>query len=224
MSEELKWFVVSGLEKLDMAAILMMIVAILGFVWAVDASSTGSMALSIRNFGVLPVVGGVSLIILLAMLILCLVATYAKLIPSARDFAMWRLDSLSTPAKLLSLGFVWGIILFIIGVIIAAAAASTKSLATFTATAIAVLIAAILILLGYIGLVTFLFRLGRALNSKMFLITAVIFILIPITRLIAGFIPRIVYIPWLFEFEAWLLTYVEIDTVKKKMISGAIQI
>ncbi|MEL9941093.1 MAG: hypothetical protein QXG81_07915 [Ignisphaera sp.] len=82
----------------------------------------------------------------------------------------------------------------------------TKGLAILIATTIVMLIVAILIIVGYIGLVMHLLRLGSTLNSKMFLITAIILIITPITRLIAGFVLRIMSIPWVLEFEAWLLT------------------
>lgn len=137
---------------------------------------------------------GVIALVLVAIVgvVIGLYAVFTKLIPSTTEFAEYSPDY-STSATLVKIGYIGGLILLLVGF------ATLMLFVRFF-----VLIGAlILLLIGIIGLAILSFKIHDEFKSTMFLIAGIFF-------LIGIFIPII-------RFIAWILVYVESETLIRRV-------
>ncbi|MEM2698660.1 MAG: DUF973 family protein, partial [Ignisphaera sp.] len=127
-----------------------------------------------------------------------------------KQFATWRPTEFSTASKLLRIGYIWGVAVLILALLVIIAGAVSLNLGiAFGGLAIAV-IGGILFLIGYIGNIIYFFKLKDVFNSTIFLVAAIL--------LIIGIFIGIT------QFIAWILAFVETRSIESKISSGAIQI
>ncbi len=198
--------VLTALGKLRMASLLLIIATL------IIAISSLSLSITMFTFNILNIlVTAIGLLIaILISLILIIVAVYAFLLPSAKRFAEWKSTEFSTASKLLRIGYIWGITILILALLIIIAGGVSMNIGVvFGGIAIAV-IGGILFLIGYIGNIIYFFKLRDAFNSTIFLVAAILLILgIFIT---------------ISQFIAWILAFIETKSIESKISSEAIQI
>lgn len=123
--------------------------------------------------------------------IIGLVGLYAYFIPGTTKLASVD-PHYSTTATLIKIGYIWGLILLIVG---------TPLVLLFVGLPI-VIVGLILLLLGYIGVIILCFRLSEVEQCILYVVAGVLFI-------IAIFVPII-------GFVAWVLLYVALeDSIRK---------
>ena len=140
----------------------------------------GFLIMSIALFSVIPVVfvpnplripatifsSVIAVALVLIGAVIALIGVYVKLLPGASVLANYN-DKYSTPASLLKIGYLWGLILIVIGVITLIAIIG----------AFLMIIGLILLFIGKIGLIILMFRLSDGFNVSTFMIAGVLFIL-----------------------------------------------
>ncbi len=146
----------------------------------------------------------VLVIILFAGLILWIIATYVHLIPAFDMFKAYKHEHYSTPAMLLKIGYIGGLIVLIVAIMTVLAAAAAHSMpAVFVGIGL-VAIGYILVIIGHIGLIVGLFRLNTDVGETMFLISAILMII----ALVLSFIPSVSFAGGILNFIAWILIYI----------------
>lgn len=115
-------------------------------------------------FWIIVLVGIVSLVIVL-------IAIYGRLIPACQKFAEYDRETFSTPATLIRRVWIYGVIFFIISMLSLILLIIIIGL-TF------LLIAAILIIVGEIGLIILMFRLADRFDEELFSDAGILFILL----------------------------------------------
>lgn len=198
--------VLAALGKLRTASLLLVIATL------ITAASSLSLLTTLFTFNIVAMLamGAGVLAAILVGLILIIVGVYAFLLPSAKQFATWRPAEFSTASKLLRIGYIWGIAILILALLVIIAGAVSLNLGiAFGGLAIAI-IGGILFLIGYIGNIVYFFKLKDVFNSSIFLVAAIL--------LIIGIFIGIT------QFIAWILAFVETRSIESKISSGAIQI
>jgi hypothetical protein len=195
--------VLEGLRKLRTAALLQIIAVVI----ATAASFSALGALLTGNALAILAAGASTIALALIAIVLLLVAVYAFLLPSAKSFASWRPAEFSTPSKLLRIGFLWGLVVVLIALLLA-----LTVILVLVALALAV-VGVILVIIGWVGLIIYFFKLRDAFNSTLFLVAAIltILVIVPVVGGILGFI-------------AWILVLVESGTIMKRIESGEIKL
>ncbi len=156
-----------------------------------------AVGISIHVAGLGAAVPGVLLYIVLvgatvAGAALALYALFRKLVPSLSKLSEYDIE-FRTPSELVRIGFMVSLILFIVGILL-----------VVIIIGLAVLILAyIMLILGYVGLAIVCFKLYSKLNSAIILTAGILFI-------VGVFIP-------ILTFVAWILVYVECDTLILKL-------
>lgn len=131
--------------------------------------------------------------LVIAGAIVGLIGLYSHFIPGTTKLASVD-PRYSTAATLIKIGYVWGLILLIIGV---------PLLLVFFIGLPIMIVGFILLLLGYIGVIIVCFRLNEVEQNTLYLVAAILFI-------IAIFISII-------GFVAWILLYVALeDSIRKR--------
>ncbi|MEM0006447.1 MAG: DUF973 family protein [Ignisphaera sp.] len=198
--------VLSALSKLRIASLLLVIATL------ITVASSLSLLTTLFTFNIVAMLtmGAGVLVAILIGLVLIVVGVYVFLLPSAKQFATWRPTEFSTASKLLRIGYIWGVAILILALLVIIAGAVSLNLGiAFGGLAIAV-IGGILFLIGYIGNIIYFFKLKDVFNSTIFLVAAIL--------LIIGIFIGIT------QFIAWILTFVETRSIESKISSGAIQI
>jgi len=201
--------VVDGLRKLKLAALLQIIAAILAGVSAIMLLELlGSLLFPVPGhraigFRIIAIAGIWWIALAVVALILAIVGIYLYLLPSAKRFASWRSEEFSTPSQLMGIGYLWGAIVLLIALLIVAVGAVSLTSGMVLGGAVLVIVGGILLLIGWIGNLIYFFRLRDAFNSTLFLVAAILLI-------ISIFVP-------ILGFIAWILTYVEADSLEKKI-------
>lgn len=198
--------VLSALSKLRMASLLLVIATL------ITVASSLSLLTTLFTFNIVAMLamGAGVLVAILIGLVLIVVGVYVFLLPSAKQFATWRPTEFSTASKLLRIGYIWGVAILILALLVIIAGAVSLNLGiVFGGLAIAV-IGGILFLIGYIGNIIYFFKLKDVFNSTIFLVAAIL--------LIIGIFIGIT------QFIAWILAFVEARSIESKISSGAIQI
>lgn len=195
--------VLTALRNLKMASLLQVIATI------ITGVSLAYILAAAANIALMLVTGIGVLAGALIGLVITIVAVYAFLLPSAKQFARWRPAEFSTASNLMRVGYIWGAIILIIAIaIIIAGVVSINIIAALGGLGIAV-IGGILFLVGYVGNIVYFIKLKDVFNSAMFLAAAII--------LIVG-----IFVP--IAFIAWILAFVETRSVEGKVSSGLIQV
>ncbi|MEM4814159.1 MAG: DUF973 family protein [Ignisphaera sp.] len=198
--------VLSALSKLRIASLLLVIATL------ITVASSLSLLTTLFTFNIVAMLtmGAGVLVAILIGLVLIVVGVYVFLLPSAKQFATWRPTEFSTASKLLRIGYIWGVAILILALLVIIAGAVSLNLGiAFGGLAIAV-IGGIFFLIGYIGNIIYFFKLKDVFNSTIFLVAAIL--------LIIGIFIGIT------QFIAWILTFVETRSIESKISSGAIQI
>lgn len=136
-------------------------------------------------FGLAPIL---AFILLISGAILALTAVYGKLIPSSKDLSNYD-PELASAAMLIKIGYAWGFILAIVGVLTLAIVVGI----------VLIILALIFLIVGAIGLIIMLFKLNSSLKETMFIIAGVLFI-------IGMFLPIV-------DFIGWILVYVGANSI-----------
>ncbi|MCC6035356.1 MAG: hypothetical protein LM567_07675, partial [Desulfurococcaceae archaeon] len=165
-------------------------------------------------------------ILLLISLVLGLIGYWARFIPGARRLGRARVE-FSTASTLVWIGYFWGYLVFLImtliGLGILVYAIFTQSIFGIFVTSIGILtgfiIAAILVLIGYIGLIILVFKLYEFEKNTLYFITAILLIVSLILRF-TSFIPYIGLFmaigTSILSFIAWILLYIALgESIKR---------
>lgn len=137
----------------------------------------------------------VMMVLVIAGAIIGLVGLYAHFIPGTTKLASVDLRY-STAATLIKIGYVWGLVLLIIGV---------PLLLVFFIGLPIIIVGCILLLLGYIGVMIVCFKLNETEQNTLYLVAGILFI-VAIFVSIVGFV-------------AWILLYVALDdSIKRRSI------
>jgi len=134
-----------------------------------------------------------SVVLVITSLVVVAIAVFGKLLPGASKLSMYR-PGFSTSATLIKVGFLGGLILFIIGL-----ATLFIGIGVFLA-----IVAIILFLIGTIGLAILSLKLGSEFNELTFTIAGVLFIV----SLILYILPRTSVVASILTVVAWILLYV----------------
>ncbi|OYT46459.1 MAG: hypothetical protein B6U85_07510 [Desulfurococcales archaeon ex4484_42] len=135
--------------------------------------------------------------------IISLIALFAYLIPSFSDLSKYDESAFSTPYKLLKIGYLLGLILFIVALIIIILGAVGRALTSIILGMVLIIISFILLLLGKIGLAIGMFKLRDRLAETLFLVAGILFII--------GIIVTIV------DFVGWILVLVATGSALDKL-------
>ena len=135
--------------------------------------------------------------------IISLIALFAYLIPSFNDLSKYDESAFSTPYKLLKIGYLLGLILFIIALVIIILGAIGRALAGIILGMVLMIVSVILLLLGKIGLAIGMFKLRDRLAETLFLVAGILFII--------GIIVTIV------DFVGWILVLVATGSALDKL-------
>lgn len=165
-------------------------------------------------------------ILLLISLVLGLIGYWARFIPGARRLGRARVE-FSTASTLVWIGYFWGYLVFLImtliGLGILVYAIFTQSIFGIFVTSMGILtgfiIAAILVLIGYIGLIILVFKLYEFEKNTLYFITAILLVVDLILRF-TSFIPYIglftVIGTSILSFIAWILLYIALgESIKR---------
>lgn len=140
--------------------------------------------------------------------VLTLIAIYAMIVPGTRKLAQIN-PEYSTSSKLISIGYVWGIIILIIALVIIIVGLFTvfpsivtggyieamQILAIFGIGGLLGLIGTILFIIGFIGLIMLTFKLHSLEQNALYLVAGILFI-------IGIFISITVFISWILMYIA----------------------
>jgi len=236
MSSSTKDAVLSGLNMLRTSALLLIVTVLLLGVASVALMLLFFIPTSVTVSGV---VGGINyfrevrhlsplvitaalsfLTVAIVAVILLLISIYFYLIPSAKQFTIWRPLDFSTPSKLMRLGYVGGALTLLTAFILLIIAVVSGFFVVALLGIVLVIAGFILLLIGRIGVIIFFFRLRDAFNSTLFLITAILLMI----SLVITFIPVISVSTVVLELIAWVLVLIEVGSLRDKITSGAIQL
>lgn len=141
---------------------------------------------------------GLIITIIIGALIL-LMGLYMYFIPGTRKLSEINSEYV-TPAKLIRLGYVWGLLLLIVGLIL------TLILTAVYVGAILAIVGLILVFIGYVGIIVLAFKLRDVENNNLYLVAGLLFI-------VGIVIPGIGTLLWLL---AWILMYVALgDSIRR---------
>ncbi|NPA99640.1 MAG: DUF973 family protein [Crenarchaeota archaeon] len=173
---------IEGMLKLKEAALLMIIGDLL-----VSFGSVLLFPMTLRGFHALTI-GLMPGALIIVGFILVLVALYMHVVPSFEMLRDYKPEEYGTAATLVRIGYVWGAILIILGILTLIILIGVVLL----------LIGLILVLLGEIGLIIGMFKINEETGESMFMVAGILFII--------G-----LFVPFL-SFISWVLIYVAIDT------------
>lgn len=174
------------------SGILLLFIGLLVIV--IGALSSLSMLLAIFLNPAVALVGGISLIIaVLVGFIIVLIGAYAKFYPGVQRLASIDPDY-KTSATLIKLGWIYGVILGVI--------ASLMSIIVWFAGLALSIIALVLLILGFVGLIVLCFKLYKKEGMGLYLAAGILFVLF--------FIP---FCP----LVAWILLYIALGESIEKM-------
>ena len=215
---------IRGLEKLRTASILQIVSTIIIFVPLVFLYiSVFALAGSGAAVGVTPpanspqprmplmtlIGAGISAISLLGVVIagvvLGLVAIYLYLVPAFREFEKFSSEDFGTASTMVRVGYVWGLILLLIGLVVLVIGAAASSSGIIILGALGLVVGIVLLIIGEIGMIMGMFNLNSVLRESMFLVAGILFI-VSIFAGILGFI-------------AWIFVYIGADNQFKKLSS-----
>jgi len=155
-----------------------------------------------RNVGIISATLIPALTASLIGFLLSFIAVYAYLVPGAKKLGDAQ-QKYSTASKLISIGFVWGLILLILGIVLLIFLI-VPFLSFFALLAVPIiLIGALLFLIGKIGIIILSFDLHESENNTLFLIAGILFI-------VGLFLPVL-------SFIAWILMYVALGESIRKL-------
>jgi len=126
--------------------------------------------------------------------VIALVGFYVEFIPGVTGLARVR-SEFSTPAQLIRLGYIVGLLLVLIGI----------PLILVIMGVFVILIGAVFILIGFIGVIILCFKLNDVYSNTLYLVAGILFI-------IGLFIPILAVI-------AWILLYAGLGSTVKKLQS-----
>lgn len=210
-----------GLSKLKSAAAINIISTLLIGI-AAGTLVLGGHVGALMHAAAAPNIALGSLIMAIAILlvgsILALVALFAFLIPAFSALREYKEDRFGTPAKLIKIGYIGGFILLIIGtlVMIGIAASAAKvgapapALGSIIGVTAVIIIGAILLFIGQIGIIIGMFRLNDEFKTSSFLAAGILFI-------IGIFIS-------ILNFIGWILVFVGARSALNKVESGELGI
>ncbi len=215
-------FLETGLSKLRTASMLYIVSSLLtgiGLISLLPFTSltytspththiTGMVAITKVSTIAFAAVGVAFTLLILSIIggILSLIALFAYLIPSFGDLSKYDESAFNTPYKLLKIGYLLGLILFILSLIVIVLGAVGRSFIGLFLGTVLILVSFILLLLGKIGLAIGMFKLRDRVAESLFLVAGILFII--------GIIITIV------DFVGWILVLVAagsaIDRLKMK--------
>jgi len=163
-----------GLGKLKNAALFLLLPVILVLI-GVSIIITG--LLTGRSLAVITAGIASVLIVVFLGLLLKLIAVYGYLIPAYSSFREYDPAKFETPAKLVKIGYVAGLLIMIIGVALMVTGALSKTPASLMTGIAITIIGTIFYIIGYIGLIIGMFRLKELTNEGKFEIAGIFFIL-----------------------------------------------
>ncbi len=192
-----------GLEKLKKASLLMLLGSLVGAAGslAVYPMLMAPAAPRVAHHLVLASVG-VALLASLVGFALMLVAVYVFLVPSFSNLREHSEELYGTPAKMIKIGLVYGLLVLIAGIALLIAGAA--GLPALIGLSVLLLIAgAVLMLVGLIGVIIGLVKLKDETGETLFLVAAIL--------LVVG-----IFVPVL-QFVAWILIYIAAGSALKKV-------
>ncbi len=208
-----------GLSKLKSAAAINIISTLLIGI-AAGTLVLGGHVGALMHAAAAPNIALGSLIMAIAILlvgsILSLVALFAFLIPAFSALREYKEDRFGTPAKLIKIGYIGGFILLIIGTLVmigiasSAAKVGAPALGSIFGVTAVIIIGAILLLIGQIGIIIGMFGLNDEFKTSSFLAAGILFI-------IGIFIS-------ILNFIGWILVFVGARSVLNKIESGELGI
>lgn len=208
-----------GLSKLKSAAAINIISTLLIGI-AAGTLVLGGHVGALMHAAAAPNIALGSLIMAIAILligsILALVALFAFLIPAFSALREYKEDRFGTPAKLIKIGYIGGFILLIIGTLVmigiasSAAKVGAPALGSIFGVTAVIIIGAILLLIGQIGIIIGMFRLNDEFKTSSFLAAGILFI-------IGIFIS-------ILNFIGWILVFVGARSALNKVESGELGI
>ena len=179
----------------------------------------------------------------LASLIFTIYAIYIKFIPGSSKLRRWSAD-FSTPSMLMKIGYIGGLIVIVVGIVIMMVLAITllptmpsrgafsspmdflRFLAPLFGGIAIVFIGGLLWLIGNIGLIILFFKLHTIFKEMPLLIAAIIFIILIVSSFIAAipFIGMFISIAIsILPLVAWLLSYIGLGNIVRKIHSQTIE-
>jgi len=136
----------------------------------------------------------VALVLFIIGVVIALVGFYVEFIPGVTGLARVR-SEFSTPAQLIRLGYIVGLLLVLIGI----------PLILVIMGVFVILIGAVFILIGFIGVIILCFKLNDVYSNTLYLVAGILFI-------IGLFIPILAVI-------AWILLYAGLGSTVRKLQS-----
>jgi len=208
--------VLSGLRNLKMASLLQIVSSLLMGIPAIILIGAFMDAFFSLNPGAIIRTSIFWFFLLFAGIILAAISIYVFLLRSGNQFASQNPEKFSTPVKLIKIGYLGGAIAMLLGNLIIilgiAYIVISHRLEAFGIVGIATLVGLVLFgigfllsFIGFIGLMIYFFGLSDMFNSTLFLVAAIF-------TLISMFIP-------ITGFVAWILVFIETDTLEKKLVS-----
>jgi len=221
---------VEGLSKLRLASLLMIIASILG------VAAVVVMVLTVLGRGIAPAAMGPNphvspprllfgvlgnflqalisgVVVVLVAFVIELVAVFAFLIPSFRRLKDYSSSLFGTSSTLISVGFVGGLILVVLGLGALIASVLSKSFGGLLSSIALLIISFILMLIGNIGLIVGCFRLREAFGETLFLAAGILLII----GIILSFIPYTAAASMILDFVSWILVFVASGSALRKL-------
>jgi len=248
INETDKDVVLNALKDLKKGSMAMMIAQILSLILTVILVATifpliymYLTATTAPTIQTMPFRGLIAIVIIttgifgLASLIFTIYGIYLKFIPGSSKLKKWR-DEFSTPSTLMKIGYIGGLILIVIGIVVMVILAiillpsigrgvsTPMNLLRFLSPLFGglaiTMIGGLLWLIGVIGMIILFFKLNSIFGETLLLIVAIILIITIIAGLLAA-IPFIgIFISvaaTLLPLIAWILAYIGIGNIIKRL-------
>jgi MFS family permease len=203
--------VLSGLRNLKMASLLQIVSSLLMGIPAIILIGAFIDALFSLNPRAIIGTSIIWFVLLFAGIILAAISIYVFLLRSVNQFASQNPEKFSTPEKLIKIGYLGGAIAILLGNLIIilgiAYIVISHRLEAYGIVGIANLVGLVLFgigfllsFIGFIGLTMYFLGLQDMFNSTLFLVAAIFELL-------------------LLGFVAWILVFIETDSLEKKLVS-----
>ncbi len=148
----------------------------------------------------------VFIVVILAGVVLAIIAVYVKLLSSIKLLKMYDSSRYSSASTLIRVGYVWGLALTLIGLVLAIFAIASP---LFIFIAVGIIAAgAIMLLIGFIGLIILSFKLHDELRKESFIVAGILFIIS-------------IFLGGLLTFIAWIFMYLGAkDSLNELLLSS----
>lgn len=210
--EKSKGIVINGLKRIRIGALIFIIATLLTGV----ALATLFLSLLTEGDIFVAFTGAVTMIVLaLVGVVLSLIALFVFVIPGTSSLASWN-TAFSTSSKLLKIGYGVGMMLMFIALAIVVGGALTLNPGVLLGGGVIALIAAIMVFIGYIGLIILSFRLKDVFGETIFLIAGILFI-------VGIFVSILTFIAWILMFVGLGITISKLEALPPSAMPSYLQ-